>query len=266
MYKLKIKNWQVTYLSGFEKRKVELIRQIDFSVKQGQAVGIVGESGSGKSIFMKSIMGILSTDFQVNYQEFDFKQVDERPKFAMIFQDAKKSLNPVVSIGKQLMEVYYRYQKKDYVAAKEAVIAELKRVNIPEPEKRLKQYPHELSGGMCQRIMIAMALLTKADILIADEPTTALDSITQKQVLKLLKQLNHEGLTIIMISHDLQVVTWLCDEIYVMRQGEMIEHGSVAKVVTKPEKSYTKKLLLSVPQPALERIRKQVNEAHVTSH
>lgn len=259
MTELKVRDWQVAHLSGFEKRKVELIKNVDFTLKQGQAVGIVGESGSGKSIFMKSIMGILPNDFEISYADFELGSSGHPQKLAMVFQDAKKALNPVLTIGKQLTEVYYRYQQKDSAAAKKAAIAVLKRVNINEPEKRLRQYPHELSGGICQRIMIAMALLTKAEILIADEPTTALDSITQKQILALLKQLNQEGLTIILISHDLQVVTWLCSEINVMYQGEIVERGSVQKIVLAPENPYTQELLASIPSAALKKIREQVS-------
>ncbi|MGH1647201.1 ABC transporter ATP-binding protein [Enterococcus gilvus] len=265
MKELTVTGWQVTHLSGFEKRKVELIKQVDFKVSQGQVIGIVGESGSGKSIFMKSLMGILSDDFEIRHKTLNVVPKGNLPKMAMVFQDAKKSLNPVITIEKQLTEIYFRFQKKDKEAAKKAVVSVLKRVKITEPEKCLKQYPHELSGGMCQRIMIAMSLLTDAEILIADEPTTALDNITQKQILELLKKLNQEGLTIILISHDLQVISWLCEEIYVMYQGEFVEQGSTERILSAPENSYTKKLLESIPKMALEKIRELVHSDAIRS-
>ena len=228
---------------------LQLVKGIDFQVPKGSVVGIIGESGSGKSISMKSVMGILPEKINSQFESFTFlgKEVTDatRLPIAMIFQDPMTSLNPLRKISYHLAEIIFRNDEEisDEDAEKLAVDI-LSKVGITQPKKRLDQYPFELSGGMRQRIMIAMALLAKPDLLIADEPTTALDVTIQAQILSLLKKLQLEtNLSIILVSHDFGVIAGMCDYVKVMYQGRIVEEGTVEDIFYSPQHAYTKKLL-----------------------
>ena len=226
----------------------QLLKEIDLVIPKGQVVGIVGESGSGKSMTMKSVMGILPENISDSFDSFVFESqpVVDRSKLplAMIFQDPMTSLNPLRTIGYHLIEVIRRHQKMSKKAAQTIAIAELNKVGIPLPEQRMKQYPHELSGGMRQRVMIAMALLAQPKLLIADEPTTALDVTIQAQILALIKQLQRaENLSVVLVTHDFGVVAGLCDFIKVMYQGRVVEEGTTEEIFYQPQHLYTKQLL-----------------------
>ena len=226
----------------------QLLKEIDLVIPKGQVVGIVGESGSGKSMTMKSVMGILPENISDSFDSFVFEgqPVVDRSKLplAMIFQDPMTSLNPLRTIGYHLIEVIRRHQKMSKKAAQTIAIAELNKVGIPLPEQRMKQYPHELSGGMRQRVMIAMALLAQPKLLIADEPTTALDVTIQAQILALIKQLQRaENLSVVLVTHDFGVVAGMCDFIKVMYQGRVVEEGTTEEIFYQPQHLYTKQLL-----------------------
>lgn len=226
----------------------QLLKEIDLVIPKGQVVGIVGESGSGKSMTMKSVMGILPENISDSFDSFVFEgqPVVDRSKLplAMIFQDPMTSLNPLRTIGYHLIEVIRRHQKMSKKAAQTIAIAELNKVGIPLPEQRMKQYPHELSGGMRQRVMIAMALLAQPKLLIADEPTTALDVTIQAQILALIKQLQRaENLSVVLVTHDFGVVAGMCDFIKVMYQGRVVEEGNTEEIFYQPQHLYTKQLL-----------------------
>ena len=226
----------------------QLLKEIDLVIPKGQVVGIVGESGSGKSMTMKSVMGILPENISDSFDSFVFEgqPVVDRSKLplAMIFQDPMTSLNPLRTIGYHLIEVIRRHQKMSKKAAQTIAIAELNKVGIPLPEQRMKQYPHELSGGMRQRVMIAMALLAQPKLLIADEPTTALDLTIQAQILALIKQLQRaENLSVVLVTHDFGVVAGMCDFIKVMYQGRVVEEGTTEEIFYQPQHLYTKQLL-----------------------
>lgn len=226
----------------------QLLKEIDLVIPKGQVVGIVGESGSGKSMTMKSVMGILPENISDSFDSFVFEgqPVVDRSKLplAMIFQDPMTSLNPLRTIGYHLIEVIRRHQKMSKKAAQTIAIAELNKVGISLPEQRMKQYPHELSGGMRQRVMIAMALLAQPKLLIADEPTTALDVTIQAQILALIKQLQRaENLSVVLVTHDFGVVAGMCDFIKVMYQGRVVEEGTTEEIFYQPQHLYTKQLL-----------------------
>ncbi|MUO32288.1 ABC transporter ATP-binding protein [Enterococcus gallinarum] len=226
----------------------QLLKEIDLVIPKGQVVGIVGESGSGKSMTMKSVMGILPENISDSFDSFVFEgqPVVDRSKLplAMIFQDPMTSLNPLRTIGYHLIEVIRRHQKMSKKAAQTIAIAELNKVGIPFSEQRMKQYPHELSGGMRQRVMIAMALLAQPKLLIADEPTTALDVTIQAQILALIKELQRaENLSVVLVTHDFGVVAGMCDFIKVMYQGRVVEEGTTEEIFYHPQHLYTKQLL-----------------------
>ncbi|MFV0558112.1 MAG: ABC transporter ATP-binding protein [Enterococcus sp.] len=245
---LEIKNLTVTFDKKHQPQK-ELIRQIDITIPKGKIVGIVGESGSGKSISMKASMNLLPSYLKVTADSMMFagKEVTigkEKLPIAMIFQDPMTALNPLRTIGFHLIEVIRRFQKVSKKRATELAIAELTNVGIPQPEKRLKQFPHELSGGMRQRVMIAMAFLAQPELLIADEPTTALDVTIQAQILRLIRKLQHEShLSVVLVTHDFGVVAGMSDYIKVMYQGKVVEEGTTEEIFYNPQHPYTKKLL-----------------------
>lgn len=226
----------------------ELVKGIDLRVFKGKVLGIVGESGSGKSISMKSIMNILPDKVVASWDKFIFdgrevKNNDQLP-VSMIFQDPMTALNPLRTIEFHLIEVIQRFLKVSKNEAREKALNELIKVGIPQPLKRMKQYPHELSGGMRQRVMIAMALVINPKLLIADEPTTALDVTIQAQILYTIKKLaDEENLTVILVTHDFGVVAGMCDEIAVMLDGEIVERGSSDDIFYHPKHPYTIKLL-----------------------
>lgn len=235
--------------SFYEKKSQKmLLKDIRLSVPRGKVVGVVGESGSGKSMTMKSIMNILPDNVEASFEQFIFDgksaSKEEVLPIAMIFQDPMTSLNPLRTIGYHLIEVIRRNQKVSKKEAEVLAIAELEKVGIPLMKERMRQYPHELSGGMRQRVMIAMALLAQPKLLIADEPTTALDVTIQAQILALIKQLQQsEALSVILVTHDLGVVAGMCDEIKVMYQGRVVEEGTTEEIFYQPQHAYTKKLL-----------------------
>ena len=240
--------------------EVRAVNGVSFTLERGKVLGIVGESDSGKSVTAYSIMQILAStgrivdgsiklDGQelVNSGEKVMKTVRGN-KISIIFQDPMTSLNPTYTIGHQLMEAITLHTNRNRKEAWDRAVEMLRLVNINEPEKRMKQYPFEQSGGMRQRIMIAMALACEPDILIADEPTTALDVTIQAQILDLMKDLQKElGMAIIMITHDLGVVAQLCDEVIVMYAGSICEQGTADEIFYNPKHEYTKGLMRSIP-------------------
>ena len=240
--------------------EVKAVNGVSFTLEKGKVLGIVGESGSGKSVTAYSIMQILASagkivggSIKLDGQELvgaDEKVMKDvrGNKVSIIFQDPMTSLNPTYTIGNQLMEAILLHTNRDKKQAYDRAVEMLKLVNVNEPEKRMKQYPFELSGGMRQRVMIAMALACEPDILIADEPTTALDVTIQAQILELMKNLREElGMAIIMITHDLGVVAQMCDEVIVMYAGSICEQGSADEIFYNPQHEYTKGLLRSIP-------------------
>jgi len=240
--------------------EVKAVNGISFDLEEGKVLGIVGESGSGKSVTAYSILQILTNPGRIVSGSIKLKgkelvgcnketmQKIRGNQISIIFQDPMTSLNPVFTIGNQLMEAILLHTKRNKEQAKERAIEMLKLVGVNEPEKRISQYPHEFSGGMRQRVMIAMALACEPDILIADEPTTALDVTIQAQILDLMKDLQKQlGMAIILITHDLGVVADMCDEIVVMYAGQISERGTSDDIFYNPKHEYTKGLLKSIP-------------------
>ena len=243
-----------------DKGEVKAVNGVTFNLEKGKILGIVGESGSGKSVTAYSIMRILDkngriTEGKILYKgqdiaEFSEKQMREfRGKCcSIIFQDPMTSLNPVFTVGNQLREAIELHTDRKGKEAEARAIEMLTLVGVNEPEKRVKQYPYELSGGMRQRVMIAMALACEPDILIADEPTTALDVTIQAQILELMQSLQKKlGMAIIIVTHDLGVIADMCDEIIVMYGGRVCERGTAEDIFYRPHHEYTKGLLRSIP-------------------
>ena len=240
--------------------EVKAVNGVSFFLDQGKVLGIVGESGSGKSVTAYSIMQILektgkivSGSVKFNGQELvgageKVMKTVRGNKISIIFQDPMTSLNPTYTIGHQLMEAIMLHTDRDKKQAWDRAVEMLRLVNVNDPEKRMKQYPFEFSGGMRQRVMIAMALACEPDILIADEPTTALDVTIQAEILELMQKLQKEmGMSIIMITHDLGVVAQMCDEVIVMYAGSICEQGSADEIFYNPKHEYTKGLMRSIP-------------------
>ena len=240
--------------------EVQAVNGVSFNLDAGKVLGIVGESGSGKSVTAYSIMQILADNGRITSGEILYKgedisrwgesrMQDFRGKCcSIIFQDPMTSLNPVFTIGSQIAEAVLLHTKSSKHEAMEKALEMLKLVGINEPEKRLKQYPYELSGGMRQRVMIAMALACEPDILIADEPTTALDVTIQAQILELMQSLQKKlGMAIIMVTHDLGVIAEMCDERVVMYGGRFCERGTADEIFYNPRHEYTRGLLRSIP-------------------
>ncbi|MBE5788950.1 MAG: ABC transporter ATP-binding protein [Clostridiales bacterium] len=241
--------------------EVKAVNGLSFSLDEGKVLGIVGESGSGKSVTAYSVLQILtypgkivSGSIRFNGTELVGKSDEEMRKIrgnkiSIIFQDPMTSLNPTYTIGHQLMEAILLHTDRNRQEARERALEMLQLVNVNEPKKRLDQYPYELSGGMRQRVMIAMALACEPDILIADEPTTALDVTIQAQILELMQDLQKKlGMAIIMITHDLGVVAQLCDEVIVMYAGSVCERGTADEIFYRPAHEYTKGLMRSIPR------------------
>ncbi len=240
--------------------EVKAVNGVSFDLDRGKVLGIVGESGSGKSVTAYSIMQILAStgkivggSIKLDGQELvgageKVMKTVRGNKISIIFQDPMTSLNPTYTIGHQLVEAIMLHTDRDRKQAWDRAVEMLRLVNVNEPERRMKQYPFEHSGGMRQRVMIAMALACEPDILIADEPTTALDVTIQAQILELMQQLQKEiGMAIIMITHDLGVVAQLCDEVIVMYAGSICEQGTADEIFYNPRHEYTKGLLRSIP-------------------
>ena len=240
--------------------EVKAVNGVSFFLERGKVLGIVGESGSGKSVTAYSIMQILEKtgkivggSIKLDGQELvdageKVMKTVRGNKISIIFQDPMTSLNPTYTVGHQLMEAILLHTNRNRTEAYARAVEMLRLVNVNEPEKRMKQYPYEFSGGMRQRVMIAMALACEPDILIADEPTTALDVTIQAQILELMQSLQKElGMAIIMITHDLGVVAQMCDEVIVMYAGSICEQGTADEIFYNPKHEYTKGLMRSIP-------------------
>lgn len=259
---LEVKNLKTSFFT--HDGEVEAIRGIDFSINRGQIIGLVGESGSGKSVTSKSIMGLIRKPGKIVSGEIVFKGEDlikksqkemmkiRGKKISMIFQDPMTALNPVYTIGEQITEVIERHEGLTKEKSREKAIEMLRIVGIPSPEKRIDNYPHEFSGGMRQRALIAMAISCEPDLLIADEPTTALDVTIQAQILKLIKELKdkNENSSVLLITHDLGVVAETCNKVIVMYGGMIMEEGTVKQIFHNPKHPYTIGLLNSIPKRA----------------
>ena len=240
--------------------RVRSVDGVSWRLGPGETLGIVGESGCGKSVTALSIMRLVPTPparhgGAVRYRGTDLLALSEREmrkirgdRISMIFQEPMTSLNPVLTVGRQIAETVMVHQKVGRAEARERAVAMLKLVQIAEPERRVAEYPHQLSGGMRQRVMIALALACTPEILIADEPTTALDVTIQAQILELLKDLQHRlGMGVVMITHDLGVVAESCDRVVVMYAGRKVEEASTTELFDRPLHPYTRALMASMP-------------------
>ncbi|OOZ90822.1 ABC transporter ATP-binding protein [Bacillus cereus] len=256
---LEVKNLKTSFF--IESGEVEAVRGVTFRLNKGEVVGIVGESGSGKSVMAKSVMSLVTSPGKVKEGEILFHNENILSKsekelrsirgnqISLISQDPMSALNPVVKIGKQMTEVIIRHQKVKKKEAEQIAVNLLQQVGLSSPEERVKQYPHELSGGMKQRVMIAMAMSCNPDLLIADEPTTALDVTIQAQILDLMKNLKNEtNMALLLITHDLGIVAQNCTRVIVMYGGLIMEEGPVLDIFQSPNHPYTKGLLNSLPK------------------
>ena len=262
---LEVRDLKVSFQTFFG--EVEAVRGISYNLEKGKTLAIVGESGCGKSVSANAIMQLLPKP-PVLYKggEIVFKGENLLEKsekemtnirgneISMVFQDPMTSLNPTMKVGKQIVEGLKRHKKISNSEARQIAIEMLKKVSVPQAEKRIDQYPHEFSGGMRQRVMIAIAMAVRPDLLIADEPTTALDVTVQAQILDLMKEIQkQEGNSIIIITHDLGVVADMADDIIVMYAGQIVEEGSVDEIFNNPSHPYTRKLLEAVPKLNMNR-------------
>ncbi len=257
---LEVKNLQVSFKTFFG--EIEAVRDISFNVGEKETIAIVGESGCGKSVTASSIVQLLPMPpaffkgGEIIFQGMDLLKKSEKDmqsirgnQISMIFQDPMTSLNPTMRVGKQIIEGLIKHEAMDRQKAKEKAIEMLNLVSVPQPEKRINQYPFEFSGGMRQRVMIALAMVCNPKLLIADEPTTALDVTVQAQILELMKKIQEEmAMSIILITHDLGVVADMSDKVVVMYAGQIMEQGLVDEIFENPNHPYTKKLLASVPR------------------
>ena len=243
--------------------QITAVNDVSFSLERGQTLGIVGESGSGKSQTVLAMMGLLANNGQatgsVKFEEQELLGMPVKAlnkirgnRVAMIFQDPMTSLNPYLSVERQLTEVLEFHQGMSRQAARAGALRALDAVKIPDAARRMGMYPHEFSGGMRQRVMIAMALLCRPDVLVADEPTTALDVTVQAQIISLLRELQRDnGTAIVMITHDLGVVAGLCDKVIVLYGGRVMEQGTADAIFYQPSHPYTIGLLAAIPRPDL---------------
>lgn len=251
----------VTFGGGHGRKESRAVDGVSFSVDQGQVVGLVGESGCGKSVTSLALMGLLprkgvQVGGRADFDGSDLLTMDRNKlrdlrgrRIAMIFQDPLSSLNPVVPIGVQVTEILERHRGLKGEAARKEAAHLLDRVGIPDPTRRLKEYPHQMSGGMRQRALIAMAVACAPGLLIADEPTTALDVTIQAQILELLKELvDQEGTALLMITHDLGVVAGLCDQVNVLYAGKVVESAGRRELFAHPTHPYAHGLLGSIPR------------------
>ncbi len=258
---LDVQQLQVQFRTG-KKSKLTAIEDVTFKVHKGEILGIVGESGCGKSVTANTILRLLPqqtsiiSNGSINFQGQDITKLSHKEmrevrgkKISMIFQEPMTSLNPAHRVGHQLVEMFLAHNKMSKKEAWEKSREFLEKVGIPAPEQRMHEYPHQLSGGMRQRVMIAMALSSRPDLLIADEPTTALDVTIQAQVLDLMKDLQEEMNTaILLITHDMGVVAEMSDYVMVMYAGEVVEYASAKTIFSKPKHPYTNGLLESLPR------------------
>jgi oligopeptide transport system ATP-binding protein len=262
---LEVKDLRVSFQTFFG--EVEAVRGVSFSVGRKETVAIVGESGCGKTVTANSIMQLLPVPPAVikggeivfdgenllNKTEKEMQQIRGN-RITMIFQDPMTSLNPTMRIGSQIVEGLVKHKRIDRAEAAKKAVEMLKMVAVPQPEKRVNQYPHEFSGGMRQRVMIALAMVCGPQLLIADEPTTALDVTVQAQILELMKDLQERmGMSIILITHDLGIVADMSSRVVVMYAGQIVETGLTAEIFASPMHPYTKKLLASVPRLDMRR-------------
>ena len=258
-YLVEIKNERLSFFTPAG--EVKALNDVSIRLKEGEVLGIVGESGSGKSVTAYSLMGLTAYPGKLIGGTLEFnghhiEKLSEKEmrairgnEISIIFQDPMTSLNPVYTIGNQIEEVILLHTDKNKKQAKARAKELLELVGINEPEKRLRQYPHELSGGMRQRVMIAIALACEPKLLIADEPTTALDVTIQAQILELMMELREKlGMAIIMITHDLGVVASMCEKIAVMYAGKIVEYGTTDDIFYRPKHQYTKGLIRSIPR------------------
>ena len=256
---VEIKNLSIRFPEG--NSTFEAVKGISFSIGKGEIVGVVGESGSGKSMSALALMGLLPKDAEIASGSLCFQGEDlvtMKPekrrqlcgsKMAMVFQEPMTSLNPVYPVGKQVQEAILLHQKVSKEEAKQRVLDIFRAVGIPEPEKRYKSYPHQLSGGLRQRVMIGMAMVCRPKVMIADEPTTALDVTIEAQILQLMKKLCEEqGTSIILITHNMGVVAEICDYVYVMYAGKVMEQAETFELFDHTAHPYTKGLLKSIPK------------------
>jgi oligopeptide/dipeptide ABC transporter ATP-binding protein len=256
---LDIKNLKTSFST--KRGEVEAVRDVSFDVYKNEIVGLVGESGSGKSITSKSIMRLIENPGYIKSGEILFNNVDlmrlsekqmrniRGNEISMVFQDSMTALNPLIKVGKQMTEIIIRHQKVGKIEAKSMAMEILGMVGIPDPKIRYDNYPHEFSGGMRQRVCIAMAISSSPKLLIADEPTTALDVTIQAQILKLIKELNNKNEnSTLLITHDLGVVYNTCDRVIVMYGGMIMEKGTVEEIFKETKHPYTIGLLKSIPK------------------
>ncbi|MCC8102757.1 MAG: ABC transporter ATP-binding protein [Clostridiales bacterium] len=257
---LEVKNLSTTFRT--ERGPQKAISGISFNVYKGELLGIVGESGCGKSVTSQSIMRLYDEKHMASYEgevllegedllKIPYKEMQNirGHKISMVFQDALSALNPVFTVGNQICEPLRIHQKMSKGQAEKEALEMLRLVGIPAPEKRMKQYPHELSGGMRQRVMIAIALACKPQLLIADEPTTALDVTIQAQIMYLIVQLNHQlDMGVMLITHDLGVVAETCTRVVVMYLGQIVEEATVEDIFDRPMHPYTWGLIQSIPR------------------
>ena len=258
---LEIKNLSIGIRNKNDEKKVLCaVEDISFDIKSGEIVGIVGESGAGKTLTALSIPGLLGTHMEVTGGEIIFSgrnligmpdkalQAIRGKEISMIFQEPFSSLNPLVKVGPQIAETLELHGEKDRALAESKAEELMEKLGLPESRKTAKTYPHRLSGGMCQRVMIALAIIGKPRLLIADEPTTALDFDTQEQILALLREINADmGTSILFISHDLEVIKNICGRVLVLYSGRVLEEGNTEEVFFHPAHEYTRCLLNSVP-------------------
>ncbi|MDO4582200.1 MAG: ABC transporter ATP-binding protein [Bacillota bacterium] len=267
-YVLEVKDLHTSFFT--DAGEVQAVNGVSFTLEKGKVLGIVGESGSGKSVTAYSILRILVDPGRITAGQVLFKGEDvlkfskkqmhdfRGARISIIFQDPMTSLNPVYTIGNQIEEAILLHTKRSRSEARQRSVELLTLVGVNEPERRVKQYPHELSGGMRQRVMIAMALACEPDVLIADEPTTALDVTIQAQILELMQELQKKlGMAIIIITHDLGVIADMCDEIIVLYAGRVCERGSADDIFYDPQHEYTKGLLRSIPSSTQAKDRLQ---------
>lgn len=255
---LEVENLTVTFQTV--RGPVDVVKDSSFRIDPGKTLGIVGESGSGKSMTSLAIMGLLPEGGKATgrirffgHDLLDRSDSEMRrvrgDKIAMIFQDPLSSLNPYYTVGLQIGEAYRAHRGGSKAAARNVAIEAMRRVKIADPDRRVDHYPHQFSGGMRQRIMIAMALCLEPDLIIADEPTTALDVTVQAQILALMKELQDEtGTGMLFITHDLAVVSQVADEVLVMKNGDTQEHASAEEIFSNPQSPYTQALLDAVPR------------------
>ena len=261
---LEIRNLSIRFAT--DHGPVHAVRAVSFTVPRNKVVGVVGESGCGKTTVISAAMGLLANNASIEGGEVVFEGRDlleltepelravRGERVTMVFQDPMTAQNPVISIGRQMIDIQYRRRHLDRNAKREAAVAMLRRVGIPDPETRIRGYPHELSGGMRQRLSIAMALMMRPALLIADEPTTALDVTMEGQIIHLLRELKQElSASILFVSHNLGLIAELCDEVVVMYAGEVVETGTCHDIFHRAGHPYTRTLLECDPARVLER-------------